>query len=135
MTHFGPGGQALWDEITSQHELTQVQVVQLTEACRQKDRLDQLDALLRGDVSTWVEIDYPEGKPARLVVNAALDKANATANVMKQLLASLRLPDANGKRPQQRGGARGSYGGQVPGGAASDGKVSSIDRARNRRGA
>ena len=129
MTEFGPGGQRLWDAITEQHELDAQQEVQLTEACRMKDRLDKLDELLRGDVGAWATIEDYDGKPSVLVISSALDKANTTANVMKQLLAAMRLPDSTGKRPQQRGGARGSYGAQTPGGAS----VSSIERARKRK--
>lgn len=131
---FAPGGQRLWDAITEKHELDEAQRVQLVEACRMKDRLDQLDLLLRGDVSTWVSIHELEGRPSVLVVNAALAQANTTANAMKQLLAAMRLPDESGKRPQQRGGARGAYGVQTPGGA-DVGSVSSLERARRRRGA
>ena len=130
MTEFGPGGQRLWDAITAAHEeLDAQQEVQLTEACRMKDRLDKLDELLRGDVGAWATIEDFDGRPSVLVISSAHDKANATANVMKQLLAAMRLPDSTGKRPQQRGGARGSYGAQTPGG----GTVSSIDRARKRK--
>ena len=131
---FATGGQRLWDAITEAHELDEPQRVQLVEACRMKDRLDQLDLLLRGDVSTWVSIHELEGGPSVLVVNAALAQANTTANAMKQLLAAMRLPDESGKRPQQRGGARGAYGVQTPGGA-DVGSVSSLERARRRRGA
>ena len=131
---FAPGGQRLWDAITEKHELDEAQRVQLVEACRMKDRLDQLDLLLRGDVSTWVSIHELEGSPSVLVVNAALAQANTTANAMKQLLAAMRLPDESGKRPQQRGGARGAYGVQTPGGA-DVGSVSSLERARARKGA
>ena len=134
MSKFAAGGQRLWDAIAEAHELDEAQRVQLVEACRMKDRLDQLDLLLRGDVSTWVSIHESEGRPAVLVINAALAQANTTANTMKQLLAAMRLPDSSGKRPQQRGGARGAYGVQTPGGA-DVGSVSSLERARRRRGA
>ena len=134
MPDFNPGGRALWDAVTADHDdLDQVQLVQLTEACRMKDRLDKLDELLRGDVSTWVSIHESEGRPAVLVINAALAQANTTANTMKQLLAAMRLADATGRRPQQRG-PRGSSGAQVAGGKESA-KVSSLDRARARKGA
>lgn len=129
MTEFGPGGQRLWDAITADHELDAQQEVQLTEACRMKDRMDKLDELLRGDVGAWATIEDFDGRPSVLVISSALDKANTTANVMKQLLAAMRLPDSTGKRPQQRGGARGSYGAQTPGGAT----VSSLERARARK--
>lgn len=124
------GGKSLWTSITTEHpNLDAPQLVQLEEACRAKDRLDQLDRLLRGDVDEWLEIQtFADERPAVLVINSALSRANETANLMKQLLAALRLPDAaTGKRPQYRG-ARGAQKPTVPGGA----KVSSIDRARAR---
>ena len=113
----GSGGSALWRDITSAHELDAAQIVQLTEACRAKDRLDKLDEVLRGDANVWCEIlsDF-DGNATSLRIDAALDKANTTANLLKQLLAAMRLPDESGKRPQARGGARGSYGAQTPGG-------------------
>lgn len=104
------GGTALWDAITEAHELDAAQLVQLKEACRAKDRCDLLASL------------YAEGHDSKLLADA-----NATANLMKQLLAALRLPDElTGKKPQRRG-PRGAVKPQVPGG-----KVSSLDRARAR---
>lgn len=113
MDHFEAGGAALWDAVTAEHELDAVQRVQLVEACRIKDRCDWLDGLVRGNRDDL----------------ALLTKANDSANQMKQLLAALRLPDAAGKRPQYRG-PRGAQVPTVPGG-----KVSSLDRARARKGA
>lgn len=121
------GGAALWRSVVEAHTLDEVQAVQLLEACRAKDRLDQLDLLLRGDVDTWARVMHrTRTEDYELHIDDALGKANSTANQMKQLLASLRLPDDAGKRPQQRGGARGSYAAS----AAKAGKVSSLDRAR-----
>lgn len=125
----GSGGRALWRKITADHELDAAQDVQLVEACRAKDRLDKLDDLLRGDVDTWarltVDIHSDDGEVYELRMTQALTQANATANVMKQLLAALRLPDdQTGKRPQYRG-PRGAQKPSVPAG-----RVSSLDRAR-----
>lgn len=121
------GGEALWRGVTEAHTLDEVQTVQLLEACRAKDRLDQLDAVLRGDVDVWARLVHrTRTDDYELKIDDALGKANATANQMKQLLASLRLPDEGGKRPQARGGARGSYAAS----AEKAGKVSSLDRAR-----
>lgn len=118
------GGRALWRDITGDRELDAVQKVQLTEACRAKDRLDRLDAVLSGDTDTWMTIVGDDVEGFELKISAALTQANATANLMKQLLAALRLPDeATGKKPQYRG-ARGAQKPTVPGG------VSSLDRAR-----
>jgi hypothetical protein len=131
-TDLGAGGRELWDVITGEHELDAGQEVQLLEACRAKDRLDRLDAILRGDADVWMRLTHNlRTDDYELRIDAALTQANATANQMKQLLAALRLPDAaTGKRPQYRG-ARGAQKPSVPGGA----KVSSIDRARAARGA
>jgi hypothetical protein len=120
------GGRALWRSIVDVHELDASQLVQLEEACRAKDRLDRLDRLLRGDIDTWVRLTHRTNTDDyELKIDAALTQANATANLMKQLLAALRLPDeATGKKPQYRG-PRGAQAPSVPGG-----QVSSLDRAR-----
>lgn len=112
----------MWKAVVDEHDLDRVQMVQLEEACRAKDRLDKLDLIIRGDVETWVTL--VEGVEVEVVVDRALDKANTTANLLKQLLAALRLPEeSTGKRPQRRG-ARGAY--------SPTGTVSSLDRARAR---
>lgn len=120
------GGRALWDAIADAHDLDATQLVQLEEACRAKDRLDKLDEILRGDVDTWATVMHnTRTEDYEIKIDAALTQANATANLMKQLLAALRLPDPQtGKKPQFRG-PRGAVAPQVPGG-----KVSSLDRAR-----
>lgn len=122
------GGAALWDAITEAHDdLEATQLVQLEEACRAKDRLDRLDRILSGDVETWATIVHnARTQDYELKIDAALAQANATANLMKQLLAALRLPDPQtGKKPQYRG-PRGAQKPSVVGGS----KVSSLDRAR-----
>lgn len=128
------GGRQLWRDVTRDHPgLNRVQLVQLHEACRMKDRCDKLDQLLRGDVDAWATIvpSDVEGE-FKLQIAGALGRANETANSMKQLLAAMRLPDeATGKRPQQRG-PRGAQKPSQPGGAQPTGKVSSIERARQR---
>lgn len=131
----GPGGRSLWDAITTDHDLDASQLVQLTEACRMKDRLDEMDSVIQGKgvlnlMRFRVEsLDgMVEDPNATITVkfDAVIERANATANAMKQLIAALRLPDeATGKRPQYRG-PRGAQRPSAPGGA----KVSSLDRAR-----
>ncbi len=123
------GGCALWKAIDGDHDLDPPQLVQLVEACRAKDRLDQLDEVLRGDSDTWMRLAADlnaDGQVYELRMTQALTQANATANLMKQLLAALRLPDElTGKKPQGRGRPRGAVAPQVPGG-----RVTSLDRAR-----
>lgn len=118
------GGSALWAAVLVKHPgLGPVELVQLTEACRLKDRLDRLDALLRGDLDTWASI-RERASVTELHIDSAASEARQCATVLKQLLAALRLPDeATGARPQQRGGARGAY---SPSGKAGASKVSSI---------
>ncbi len=130
-TGLAAGGRKLWKSITDDHHLDAPQLVQLEEACRAKDRLDQLDRVLRGDVDTWAEIvGDSDHMTCRLQIAPALGKANETANLMKQLLAALRLPDEQtGKKPQYRG-PRGAQKPSTPGGKD---KVSSLDRARQRK--
>lgn len=122
------GGVQLWRRITADHDLDALQEVTLLEACRAKDRLDKLDDLLRGDGETWMKLVHDtRTEDYELKIDDALGKANTTANLLKQLLAALRLPDElTGKKPQQRGGGRGSYAPTAKTGS----KVSSLDRAR-----
>lgn len=125
----GAGGRALWKAITDDHDLDAAQQVQLLEACRAKERLDKLDELLRGEVDVWARLTHRlNTNDYELIINSALDKANTTANLMKQLLAALRLPDdLTGRKPQFRG-ARGAQKPTVAGGAPR--KVSSLELAR-----
>jgi hypothetical protein len=125
------GGKALWKAVNELDELDAVQLVQLEEACRAKDRLDKLDCLLRGEVDAWARV-FQTDVELVLKIDGALDKANTTANLMKQLLAALRLPDEQtGKRPIRRP-PRGAQKPTIPGGKSN---VSSLDRARARAGA
>ena len=119
------GGNALWESLLAQDatlvEETNPNRVVAVEACRAKDRCDELDALCR---KVDVMIDNGRGQP---VTHPAWVEARQQANNLKQLIAALRLPDeATGKRPQQRGGARGAYAPRSAG-------VSSLDRARQAR--
>ena len=121
----GTGGRSLWKAVTDDHDLNAPQRVTLEEACRAKDRLDKLDEILRGDVDTWATLVHDlRTEDYELKIDGALSQANATANLMKQLIAALRLPDeSSGKRPQRRG-PRGAYAPSKPS------KVSSLERAR-----
>lgn len=127
-TNLGAGGKRLWAAVCEYAELDEMQKVQLMEACRAKDRLDKLDGMLRGDTAEWGQIEFSIGRPSVLVINNALDKANATASSMKQLLAALRLPDAAGKKPSVSHVPRGVHKVGVPSGSA----VTALERAMAR---
>lgn len=128
-------GKRLWREITEAHVLDSVQVAVLEECCRSADRLDELDSIIQGKgVLNLMRfrlqgIDFDDAEATvEVKFDSVLGEARQQQNVFKQLLVSLRLPDAAGVKPQQRG-ARGAY---KPS-AEKSSKVSSIDRARQRR--
>ncbi len=99
----GAGGRTLWHGIADAHDLDVAQLVTLHEACRAKDRLDRLDVMVRAGSSSWGHVG-----PVTLTLDPER-LVNSTADLMKQLLASLRLPDRDGRRPQRRGTSRGAY--------------------------
>lgn len=115
-------GVRLWDSLLAQDDLltddeNPAREVAL-EACRTADRLERLN-----DICSSVDpvVFNDKGMP---MTHPAFAEARQQANVLKQLVAALRLPDqATGTRPQRRG----PRGVQQPTGA---GKVSSLDRAR-----
>ena len=123
----GPRGAALWVSVTESHTLAAPEVEILTEACRCADRLERLDEHLHDEDLSWLDVEKlrSDGATFRVTVDAALSEARQQQNILKQLIASLRLPDeVTGKKPQHRG-ARGSY---AP--KATPSAVSSLDRAR-----
>jgi hypothetical protein len=89
------------------------------EACRVADRLERLNDICES-VNPIIETEKAT------MIHPAFAEARQQANVLKQLVAALRLPDeATGKRPQRRG----------PRGAQKPSVVSSLDRARAKSGA
>jgi len=92
----GTAGRTLWEAITGRfHHLDPAELAILTEACRAKDRLDKLDAMVRAGSEVWA---------GNLVVTDPDRRATVTADTMKKCLAALRLPDPlTGRRPQYRG--------------------------------
>lgn len=95
-------GAALWDDLTGSVGFEVHEVALLVEACRVRDRLDELDAVVRAD---GVTVTTPQGIQA----HPALKEARAQELVLSRLLASLRIPDEDDARPQRRGAARGTY--------------------------
>ena len=126
----GSGGSELWTGVAEGGPLDAVQLVNLLEACRQKDRLDKLDGLLRGEVTLWARLTHRTmTEDYELVIDKGFAAALAAANQMKQHLAALRLPDSWGDRPQKRGAARGAY---APSGEESPQQVRASGSARKR---
>lgn len=122
-------GRLLWSEVTEAHDLARPELVLLEDACRIADRLDRLDAALAGRSECFREVQSKDGERVSLVVDSILAESRQQANVLKQLVAALRLPDEGGKRASKVG-SRGAY--KASGKSAS---VSSLDRARQRAGA
>lgn len=95
------GGKALWKALATDG-MAEPHVALLTEAARVRDRLDQLDRILTGDVDTWCDIatDYL-GEPIKLNIAPALANANATASNLRALLDKIPVPAT-----KQAGGIR-----------------------------
>lgn len=119
------GGSRLWRSFLSQDaalmdEKNPAREVAL-EACRTKDRCDLLAVVCRAEP---VMLTTDKGLP---IAHPAWVEARQQANILKQLVAALRLPDeATGRRPQRHLGASGV---RQPNGVGSA-AVSSLDRAR-----
>ena len=116
-------GRRLWKALTEHGASPAEQEVAL-EACRTADRLDKLDALLRGETDTWAKLvaDLDSESTYELRVTGALSEARQQQNILKQLVAAVRVPDAEGEKPQKRGTPRGAY--RVRGAAPAERKSS-----------
>ena len=135
------GGRKLWSAISNEHDLDPTQLVQLEEACRAKDRLDEFDSIIHGKgvlnlmrfrLTDLFSDDEERSVRVEVRFDSVITQANATANLMKQLLAALRLPDpVTGKKPQYRG-PRGAQVPSIPGGAD---EATASSRAKQRWGA
>ncbi len=107
----GARGRRLWRDLSAVEGFDPAERVLLEEACRITDRLDALDRLVADSVDS----------ERRLRV---MGEARQQANVLKQIVAALRLPDeATGKRP----GVRPPRGAYKPSPVRA---VSSLERAR-----
>lgn len=107
----GPSGLALWQEVLGRYELEQHEQALLVEMVRTVDTLDRLAAVVKRD-GVMVRV-----MPAGEKVHPALIEARQLRLALARLSASLRLPAGEEgdeaqhlRRPQRRGGARGTYG-------------------------
>lgn len=102
-TDLRDAGRDLWTSLAGAMSFEAHESALLIEACRVRDRLDSLDAVVRAE---GVTVTSPQGVKA----HPALVEARAQEVVLTRLLASLRIPDADDvDRPQRRGSARGTY--------------------------
>ncbi|MHC6592415.1 hypothetical protein [Arthrobacter sp. C152] len=132
----GAAGKKLWNELNKLQDFGPAERVTVEEMCRIKDRLDQLNDIIAGKgvlelmhFRSLVDADDSDERSVTMTVDGVLSESRQQANIFKQLHASLRIPDAEGKKPQARGGARGSYSATPK----KTSKVSSLDRARAAR--
>lgn len=95
----GPRGRKLWGLLGDEGLLKGPQLMLAEEACRQADRLEKLDRLLRGDVECWARIVQKRGEdhPPELVINAAAAESRASQTTLLALLTRLQGPTAKGK--------------------------------------
>ncbi|WP_433503548.1 hypothetical protein ACQP04_28115 [Pseudonocardia halophobica] len=99
-------GSKLWRSITADYDVEEHEHLLLLEACRVADRLDRLAMESAGAPLTVKNFKGDE------VANPLLVETRQQGIVLARLLASLRLPtgdeDEALRRPQRRGGARGT---------------------------
>jgi hypothetical protein len=84
----GERGQRLYDAYASR--VDDAGLVLLEEAARIADRLDKLDALLRGEADVWCRLVHDlRTEDYELRIDSALVEARQQAAVLRQLLVSL----------------------------------------------
>lgn len=95
---FGAGGQALFDDLTSDSNDASTAAL-VVEAARTKDRLDRLNRLTAGDADAWAHVVTVEGEIV-LKIDSAVAEQRQLSTVFRQLLAEI----------QRRQGDRGTVG-------------------------
>ncbi|MFC6089450.1 hypothetical protein [Saccharothrix lopnurensis] len=79
--------------MTGGEKLPPMQAALLLQICRTVDRLDKIDAQLRGDESSWltIERDYDDpAAPVVVVVDKALAEERLQATALKTLIGEFR---------------------------------------------
>jgi hypothetical protein len=94
----GPAGKAMWAAISQSFELEPHELQVLGQVAVVADRIEQLDKVVTRDGV------LVEGRAHPALVESRLQRAT-----LGRLLAVLRLPDLEDKRPQHRGGSRRAY--------------------------
>lgn len=124
----GAAGLNLWREMTKQGALPPMQAVLLLEACRITDRLEKLDAKLRGEDREWLELDErDDGRMVFVIVDKALSEARQQATALKQIVSELRQAQGGLRQPQRvpQGGQKPS-GGEVKAEGGAGGTLSDL---------
>ena len=84
---FGPGGQALFDQLMV-GGWDAPTVALITEAARAKDRLDRLARITSGDEDVWCRVFTGEGELV-LKLDTAVSEQRQLSTVFRQLLAEI----------------------------------------------
>lgn len=86
----GPRGKAVWSRYAPTDGGDIGRALLATEAARLADRLDQLHALISGDVDTWAKVRLPQSESEMtLQIGSAVTEARQSANVLRQIVAKL----------------------------------------------
>lgn len=116
-------GKQLWEDVTSQYELTSAALVLLGEACRTADRLERMAAALSSRSTLWFElgdVELPDDKGVPIVVNGMIGEARQLQTTLRQTLNQLGvvstsstknkgtgvLESLQARREKRRGGQR-----------------------------
>lgn len=129
--NLGRRGQKLWADLSTD-DMPADQAALLVETCRTADRLDELDAMLKGEAVVRFMADvvdeYENVVDITISLDDALMEARQQANLFKQLLVTLRqLAPGAAKMPART--TRGTQAGGAKVAAAAAG-VTDIGAAR-----
>lgn len=94
-------GRALWTALHKDVTRDAATDALVLEACRIADRLDRLDAQLRGDQDEWLRFRLPdEGTELVMTVNPLLAECRQQATALQRLLDKLQTkPEPAAKGP------------------------------------
>lgn len=124
-------GANLWSLMTAGAMLGPMQKVLLLEACRIVDRLEKLDAQLRGVDREFLSLEPipDDDRTYVLIVDKALSESRQQAATLKGLLAEIRQAGRTGVRPAAGTGAPAK---EEPAGVGTLGDLTSRIQARAR---
>lgn len=85
----GERGQRIFDAVNKAGSLNEIELVNLTEACRIADRLEQLNKLITGDADVWMYVkeSRSEDGPVEVIINDPMKEARMHAAALRSLLA------------------------------------------------